>query len=89
MGGDQLGYDTLLANGSWPKIEQSLLKDDTVTIAVQVNGKRRDELTISCDASKEDTEAAALKLENVVRSIGDSKVKKVIVVPKRIVNIVV
>jgi len=62
--------------------------DDTVTIAVQVNGKRRDELTIARDAAKEDIEQAALKLENVVRAIGGRKIKKVVVVPHRIVNVV-
>jgi leucyl-tRNA synthetase len=62
--------------------------DDTVTIAVQVNGKRRDELTIARDAAKEDIEQAALKLENVVRAIGGRKIKKVVVVPHRVVNVV-
>ena len=62
--------------------------DETVTIAVQVNGKRRDELTIARDAAKEDIEAAALKLENVVRAIGGRQIKKVVIVPQRIVNVV-
>ena len=59
-----------------------------MTIAVQVNGKRRDELTIARDASKEDIETAALALENVARAIGGRKIKKVVVVPQRIVNVV-
>ena len=68
--------------------EKALLLEETVTIAVQVNGKRRDELTIARDAAKEDIEAAALKLENVVRAVGGRKIKKVVVVPQRIVNVV-
>ena len=56
--------------------------------AVQVNGKRRDELTIARDAAKEDIEAAALKLDNVVRAIGGRQIKKVVIVPQRIVNVV-
>ncbi len=83
-----LGHTTLLAEEPWPKPDPSLVVDDTVTIAVQVNGKRRDELTIARDAAKEDIEEAALKLENVVRAIGGRKIKKVVVVPHRIVNVV-
>jgi len=80
--------DVLLAQTPWPEADQALLVEDTVTIAVQVNGKRRDELTVARDASKEDIEEAALKLENVLRAIEGREVKKVIVVPQRIVNVV-
>jgi leucyl-tRNA synthetase len=59
-----------------------------VTIAVQVNGKRRDELTIARDADRAEIEAAALKLEPVQRALEGRPVKKVIVVPQRIVNVV-
>ena len=83
-----LGYKTLLAEQPWPKADQALAVEDTVTIAVQVNGKRRDELTIARDAAKEDIEAAALKLDNVVRAIGGREIKKIVVVPRRIVNVV-
>jgi leucyl-tRNA synthetase len=84
----RLGHDTLLAEQSWPAVDESLLVDDSVTIAVQVNGKRRDQLTIARDARKEDIESAALKLDNVVRAIGGRDIKKIIVVPQRIVNVV-
>jgi leucyl-tRNA synthetase len=84
----ELGHETLLAEAPWPAPEKALLREETVTIAVQVNGKRRDELTIARDAAKEDIEAAALKLENVVRAVGGRKIKKVVVVPQRIVNVV-
>ena len=83
-----LGHTALVAEKPWPEADQALLTEDTVTIAIQVNGKRRDELTIARDASKEDIEAQALKLENVVRAIGGRKIKKVVVVPQRIVNVV-
>ena len=85
----KIGYKTILADQPWPEAEKSLLQDETVTIAVQVNGKRRAELTIDRSASKEDIEAAALKLDNVIRAIDDKKIKKVIVVPQKIVNVVV
>jgi len=82
------GHDTLIVEEPWPRPDQALLLEETVTIAVQVNGKRRDELTIARDAAKEDIEAAALKLDTVVRAVGGRKIKKVVVVPQRIVNVV-
>ena len=83
-----LGNQGLLAEQPWPVPDPELLAEDTVTIAVQVNGKRRDELRIARDAAKEDIEAAALKLDNVVRAIGGRQIKKVVIVPQRIVNVV-
>jgi leucyl-tRNA synthetase len=84
----RLGYNTLLADQPWPKAEAGLLVDDVITIAVQVNGKRRDELTIARTATSDEIEAAALGLEPVVRALDGRPVKKVIVVPQRIVNVV-
>jgi leucyl-tRNA synthetase len=84
----RLGYNTLVANETWPAAEPGLLVDDQVTIAVQVNGKRRDELVISRSAPNAEVEAAALKLEPVIRALEGRPVKKVIVVPQRIVNVV-
>ena len=60
---ERLGYNTLLADQPWPQAEAALLVDDVITIAVQVNGKRRDELTIARTATKDEIEAAALELE--------------------------
>jgi leucyl-tRNA synthetase len=85
----RLGYNTLVAEQPWPKAEPALLVDDTVVIAVQVNGKRRDELSISRAASSADVEAAALLVPGVVRALEGRTPKKVIVVPQRIVNVVV
>ncbi len=84
----RLGYNTLLTNESWPVADSALLIDDAVTIAVQVNGKRRAELKISRHAAEEEVERAALKLEGVTRALGEKPVKRVIVVPHRIVNVV-
>ncbi|HSH63571.1 MAG TPA: leucine--tRNA ligase [Methyloceanibacter sp.] len=83
-----LGHTSLLAEEPWPVADPAVLAEDTVTIAVQVNGTRRGELTIARDAAKEDIEAAALGLESVARAIGGRKIKKVVVVPQRIVNVV-
>jgi leucyl-tRNA synthetase len=84
----RLGYNTLLADRPWPQAEAGLLVDDTITIAVQVNGKRRGELTIARSATKDEVEAAALKLEAVTRALAGRAVARVIVVPQRIVNVV-
>jgi leucyl-tRNA synthetase len=84
----RLGYNTLLAEQCWPEPEASLLVDDTVVIAVQLNGKRRDELTVSRTASNAEVEAAVLRLTSVVRALEGRTPKKVIVVPNRIVNVV-
>jgi leucyl-tRNA synthetase len=85
---ERLGYNTLISDQPWPQPEAALLVDDVITIAVQVNGKRRDELTVARTASKDEIEAAALGLEPVVRALAGRPVKKVIVVPQRIVNVV-
>ena len=86
-GWQRLGYNTLVANEPWPVAELALLVDDTITIAVQVNGKRRDELTISRTATAQEIEASALQLESVVRALEGRTPRKVIVVPQRIVNV--
>jgi len=85
----RLGYNTLLTEQAWPKADPALLVDDTVVIAVQVNGKRRDELAIRRDAGNDEVQAAALALDGVIRALEGRTPKKVIVVPQRIVNVVV
>jgi leucyl-tRNA synthetase len=85
----RLGNHTLLADQPWPTAESTLLVDDEITMAVQVNGKRRDELRIARTASQPDVEAAALKLDGVMRALEGKPVRKIIVVPQRIVNVVV
>ncbi|MEO0729865.1 MAG: leucine--tRNA ligase, partial [Pseudomonadota bacterium] len=77
----RLGYNTLLSETAWPDADAALLIDDQITVAVQVNGKRRDELTIAREASKGDVEAAALALEAVRKALDGKAPKKVIVVP--------
>ena len=83
-----LGHGTLVAETPWPKYDPALLKSDTVTIAVQVNGKRRGEVVVARDADNRTVEAAALAEEGVQRALAGASPKKVIVVPSRIVNIV-
>ena len=73
----------------WPAVDRSLLVEDTVTLPVQVNGKRRDELTIAVDASQDEVEKATLALDSVRRALEGRQPRKIVVVPKRIVNVVI
>ena len=83
-----LGQPGLVADAPWPEPDPALLVEDEVTIAVQHMGKLRDTLTAPKGASREALEALALASEKVQRSLGGAEVRKVIVVPDRLVNIV-
>jgi leucyl-tRNA synthetase len=83
-----LGGEGLCYHAPWPKIDQSLLVEDTVTLPIQVNGKRRSELTAPKDISKDEAEKLALADPAVQRAVNGLTVRKVIVVPGRIINIV-
>ena len=80
--------DGLIADAAWPQVDEALLVEDEVTIAIQHKGKLRDTITAPKGAAKEDVEALALASEKVQRSIDGAEVRKVIVVPDRLVNIV-
>jgi len=83
-----LGHDTLCAEAPWPKVDAALLVEDTITLPVQVNGRKRADVTVPRDAANTDIEAAVLQLEAVRRALEGKAPKKVIVVPQRIVNVV-
>ncbi len=84
-----LGHRSLLADAPWPLAEDALLVDDTVTVAVQLNGKLRGTIALAKDAPKDVAEAAAMALPELVRGLDGKTPKRVIVVPNRIVNVVV
>jgi leucyl-tRNA synthetase len=83
-----LGHARLVATQGWPVVDRALLVEDVVVLPVQVNGKRRGEVTVRRDAPAADVEAAALSLDEVRRHLEGRAPKKVIVVPQRIVNVV-
>ena len=85
----RLGYKDLLVDSPWPEYDPSLLIDDTVTIAVQVNGKLRGTIEVPRDNNKEKTKAEALLLENVQRAIDGKPPRKVVVIPNKVVNVVI
>ena len=83
-----LGRQTLAAETPWPEVDPALLVSDTITLPIQVNGKKRDEIVVPLDADAASIEAQVRALEAVLRAVGDKPIKKVIVVPRRIVNVV-
>jgi leucyl-tRNA synthetase len=83
-----LGQTGLVSETDWPQIERDLLVKDSVTLVVQVNGKKRGEVTVASSAQNPEIEAAVLALDAVKSILGDKPARKVIIVPKRIVNVV-
>jgi leucyl-tRNA synthetase len=83
-----LGHKTLLANQDWPTLETALLVEDTITLPVQVNGKKRADVTVARDAANVDIEASVLALDAIQRALDGKPPRKVIIVPQRIVNVV-
>ena len=83
-----LGHTTLMATETWPVLEPHLLLEDTVTLPVQINGRKRAEVTVGRNAANAEIEAAVLALDAVKRVLDGKAPKKVIVVPQRIVNVV-
>ncbi|WP_170754578.1 leucine--tRNA ligase [Ruegeria lacuscaerulensis] len=84
-----LGGEGLVATAPWPIADEAMLVDDTVTLPIQINGKRRAEISVPKDMDKAEVEKIALSTEAVQKALDGNAPKKVIVVPGRIVNVVV
>ncbi|EGW23821.1 leucine--tRNA ligase [Methylobacter tundripaludum] len=84
-----LGHQQAVVSASWPEVDTTALEQDTLELVLQVNGKLRSKMKVSVNASKDEIETMALSDEHIKRFIEDQPVKKVIVVPKKLVNIVV
>ena len=83
------GYNESIANSTWPVYDEAKLVSDTYTLVVQVNGKLRDRIEVSQDATQDEIKKIALESEKVSAHTNGLTVVKVIVVPKKLVNIVV
>jgi leucyl-tRNA synthetase len=83
-----LGHKTLVATVPWPTLEPELLVEDTITLPVQINGKKRGDVTVARNATVAEIETAVLALDSVQWALDGKPPKKVIVVPQRIVNVV-
>ena len=86
---EALGRTGLVADAPWPAADPALVVDDTVTLPIQINGKKRAELTIGREAGEAEVREATLALDAVKAALEGRAPKKVIVVPARIVNVVV
>ena len=86
---DKLGGDGLVVSAKWPKADPDLLVDDEITLPIQINGKRRTEITVPKDTDTVEIEKITLLSEPVIQALNGHSPKKVIVVPGRIVNVVV
>ncbi len=84
-----LGGEGLIAQAPWPQADPAMLVDDTVTLPIQINGKRRAEIEVPKDMDKAEVEKTALAQDAVIRALDGAQPKKVIVVPGRIVNVVI
>jgi len=84
----ELGYGDEILESEWPTPDEAALKQESVQYVVQVNGKVRAKIQVPADADKQAIEAAALADENVQRFIGDTEVRKIIVVPGKLVSLV-
>src|SRR5690349_15573770 len=84
-----LGHKSLVATEAWPQVEPDLLVESSITLPVQINGKKRADVTVARDAGNSDIGAAVLALDAVKKALEGKSPKKVIVVPQRIVNVVV
>jgi leucyl-tRNA synthetase len=83
-----LGHTSLVATEPWPVLETDLLVENTITLPVQINGRKRADVTVPRDAGKDDIETAVLSLDAIKKALDGKSPKKVIVVPQRIVNVV-
>ncbi len=85
----RLGHDTILAMAPWPVVDPELLTDDEVLLPIQINGKKRAEISVPVDADKSAVEKMAMEHPSVQKFLDGATPKKIIVVPGRIVNVVV
>lgn len=84
-----LGEQNILVHEPWPQADPSLLQQDSVELVVQINGKLRGSLQVAMDTDQEEIKKIALELPNVQRMIDNKEVRKIIVVPNKLINIVI
>jgi leucyl-tRNA synthetase len=84
-----LGHDSLIIDHAWPEVDDSALVQESIEMVIQVNGKLRGKMQIAADADRETCEASALANDQALRFIADNPIRKVIVVPGKLVNIVI
>ncbi|MEP9376886.1 leucine--tRNA ligase [Aquabacter sp. CN5-332] len=83
-----LGHEGLAAEAAWPEADPALLVRNTITLPIQINGRKRDDIEVPREATPAEVEAAVLAMESVQRALDGRPPKRIIVVPQRIVNVV-
>jgi leucyl-tRNA synthetase len=86
---EALGKPGLVADAPWPAVDAALLVDNTVTLPIQVNGKRRGEISVAKGMPSTDVERQVLSMDEIIRILDGKAPKKIVIVPDRIVNVVV
>ena len=84
-----LGHKTMVSASPWPELDETMLEESSITLPVQINGKKRGEVTVPADMNKDDVETFVLDQEFVQSALSGKSPKKLIVVPGRIVNVVI
>ena len=84
-----LGHRKSIFKESWPRYDSKLIKEETITFIIQINGKIRDKIKVNVDISQKEAETLAFQSEKVQNWIGNKKIRKVIFVPKKLINLVV
>jgi leucyl-tRNA synthetase len=85
----ELGHHSLIAEASWPKADRSLIVENDIVLPIQINGKKRAEITVARQADNATIEKAVLSLDSVKAALDGKAPKKIVIVPQRIVNVVV
>jgi len=85
----ELGHDEPLINAAWPKSDPDALEQNEIEMVIQVNGKLRSKITVAKTADQKQIETLAVEDENIKRNIEGKTIRKIIVIPGRLVNIVV
>ena len=84
-----LGFEGLACEAPWPEADAALVRENVIVLPVQINGKRRAEVTVPRDAAAQSIEEIVLALDSVQRALEGRKIKRIVIVPERIVNVVV
>ncbi len=86
---EEVKGDGMVVNATWPSYDESKIEKQTIILPIQINGKRRDEITIDKDLSKDAIKKIVMERPNVLKALDGGSIKKLIIVPGRIVNVVI
>lgn len=85
----ELGFDNIIVHADWPLVDKESLKTDSTTMVIQINGKLRGQITVAAASDEETIKKTALADETIQRFLADKAIKKIIIIPGRLINIVI